>query len=125
MNRAKNGIEKRREIAKKYFKFLNNKDYVIRQSGIVDGHAYHLYVVEFKDRLNLYNFLRQNKIYAQIHYFPCHLMPYYKQFGYNHGDFPHVENYYQNCISLPMFPELSQNELERILTLIEEFYNKN
>ena len=125
LNRAENGIEKRREIAKKYFKFLNNKDFVIRQSGIVDGHAYHLYVVEFKDRLNLYNFLRQNKVYAQIHYFPCHLMPYYKQFGYNHGDFPHVENYYQNCISLPMFPELSQNELERILTLIEEFYNNN
>lgn len=125
LSRAKNGIEKRREIAKKYFKFLNNKEFVIRQSGIVDGHAYHLYVVEFKDRLNLYNFLRQNKIYAQIHYFPCHLMPYYKQFGYNHGDFPHVENYYQNCISLPMFPELSQNELERILTLIEEFYKKN
>ena len=125
LNRAKNGIEKRREIAKKYFKFLNNKDFVIRQSGIVDGHAYHLYVVEFKDRLNLYNFLRQNKIYAQIHYFPCHLMPYYKQFGYNHGDFPHVENYYQNCISLPMFPELTQNDLERIFDLIEEFYKNN
>ena len=125
LNRAKSGVEKRREIAKKYFNFLNDKDYVIRQSGIIDGHAYHLYVVEFKDRLNLYNFLRQNKVYTQIHYFPCHLMPYYKQFGYNQGDFPQVENYYKNCISLPMFPELSQNDLERILGLIEEFYKNN
>ena len=124
LDRAKSGVEKRREIAKKYFNFLNNKDYVIRQSGMIDGHAYHLYVVEFKDRLNLYNFLRQNKVYAQIHYFPCHLMPYYKQFGYEEGDFPQVENYYKNCISLPMFPELSKNDLEKILGLIEEFYKK-
>jgi UDP-4-amino-4,6-dideoxy-N-acetyl-beta-L-altrosamine transaminase len=124
LDRAKSGVEKRREIAKKYFNFLNNKDYVIRQSGMIDGHAYHLYVVEFKDRLNLYNFLRQNKVYAQIHYFPCHLMPYYKQFGYEEGDFPQVENYYKNCISLPMFPELSKNDFERILGLIEEFYKK-
>jgi|SaaInlStandDraft_1057018.scaffolds.fasta_scaffold48758_2 UDP-4-amino-4,6-dideoxy-N-acetyl-beta-L-altrosamine transaminase len=125
LNRAKSGVEKRREIAKKYFNFLNNKDYVIRQSGMIDGHAYHLYVVEFKDRLNLYNFLRQNKVYAQIHYFPCHLMPYYKQFGYKEGDFPQAESYYKNCISLPMFPELTQNDLERIFDLIEEFYKNN
>lgn len=125
LNRAKSGVEKRREIAKKYFNFLKNKDYVIRQSGVIDGHAYHLYVVEFKNRLNLYNFLRQNMVYAQIHYFPCHLMPYYKQFGYNEGDFPQVENYYKNCMSLPMFPELSQNDLERIFDLIEEFYKNN
>ena len=58
LSRAKNGVEKRREIAKIYFNFLKDKDYVIRQSGIISGHAYHLYVVEFKDRLNLYNFLR-------------------------------------------------------------------
>ena len=51
-------------------------------------------------------------------------MPYYKQFGYNEGDFPQVENYYKNCISLPMFPELSKNDLEKILGLIEEFYKK-
>ena len=125
LNRAKSGVEKRREIAKKYFNFLKNKDYVIRQSGSIDGHAYHLYVVEFKDRLNLYNFLRKNKVYTQIHYFPCHLMPYYKQFGYNEGDFPQVENYYKNCMSLPMFPELTQNDLERIFDLIEEFYKNN
>jgi hypothetical protein len=125
LSRAKNGVEKRREIAKKYFNFLKDKDYVIRQSGVIAGHAYHLYVVEFKDRLNLYNFLRQNKVYVQIHYLPCHLMPYYNQFGYNQGDFPHVESYYKNCISLPMFPELSQNDLQRILGLIEEFYKNN
>lgn len=125
LSRAKGGIEKRRKIAKKYFNFLNDKDYVIRQSGIIEGHAYHLYVVEFKDRLNLYNFLRLNNIYAQIHYFPCHLMPYYKQFGYDHGDFPQVENYYKNCISLPMFPELAQNDLERIFDLLKEFYKNN
>ena len=75
LKRADIGVDLRRKIAKKYFESFKNKDYIINQSGYIEGHAYHLYVLEVKDRLNLYNYLRDNHIYAQIHYFPCHLMP--------------------------------------------------
>jgi dTDP-4-amino-4,6-dideoxygalactose transaminase len=85
------------------------------------GHAYHLYIIEVKDRLGLYNYLREHKIYAQIHYIPCHLMPYYKQFGWKEGDMPHAEEYYRHCISLPMYPTLSDEEQDYVIEKVKEF----
>lgn len=124
LSRADEGLKRRREIAQKYNNtFANNKN-IIRQSGFVDGHAYHLYVIEVDDRLELYNFLRENKIFAQIHYIPCHLMPYYKQFGWKENDMPFAEQYYKNCISLPMFPTLTNEEQEFVINKIDEFLNK-
>jgi UDP-4-amino-4,6-dideoxy-N-acetyl-beta-L-altrosamine transaminase len=124
LSRADEGMKKRKEIAQKYNDaFADNKN-IIRQSGFVEGHAYHLYIIEVENRLGLYNFLRENKIFAQIHYIPCHLMPYYKQFGRKEGYMPNAEQYYKNCISLPMFPTLTNEEQEFVISKIEEFYEK-
>ncbi len=124
LSRANEGMKKRKEIAQKYNDaFANNKN-IIRQSGFIEGHAYHLYVIEVENRLGLYNFLREHKIFAQIHYIPCHLMPYYKQFGWKIGDLPHAEQYYKNCISLPMFPTLTNEEQDFVINKIEEFLNR-
>jgi UDP-4-amino-4,6-dideoxy-N-acetyl-beta-L-altrosamine transaminase len=121
LSRANEGLKRRKVIAQKYNDaFANNKN-IIRQSGFVEGHAYHLYVIEVENRLGLYNFLRENKIFAQIHYIPCHLMPYYKQFGWKEGDMPHAEQYYKNCISLPMFPTLTDNEQEFVIDKVNQF----
>ena len=122
LSRAKEGLARRREIAEIYFKAFEGKSFIKGQSGIVDGHAYHLYVLEVKDRLGLYNYLRSIKIYAQIHYIPCHLMPYYRKMGWNEGDFPLAENYYRNCISLPMYPTLSEEEQAYVIASINSFY---
>lgn len=124
LKRADEGLEKRREIAKVYNNAFKDKEYIKRQSGIVDGHAYHLYVIEAKDRLNLYKHLRQNKIFAQIHYIPSHLMPYYRELGYKEGDFPYAEEYYKNCISLPIFPTLTDGEQAFVIQTIDSFYSK-
>ncbi|MDD3944503.1 MAG: DegT/DnrJ/EryC1/StrS family aminotransferase [Bacteroidales bacterium] len=93
-------------------------------TSVVDGHAYHLYVIEVKDRLNLYRYLRENKIFAQIHYIPTHLMPYYRKTGYKEGNYPFVEEYYKHCISLPMFPTLTDHDQEYVIQIIDEFYSK-
>jgi UDP-4-amino-4,6-dideoxy-N-acetyl-beta-L-altrosamine transaminase len=122
LQRADDGIEKRRKIAFNYDTIFNNLLFIKGQSGVVDGHAYHLYVIEVENRLGLYNFLRENKVYAQIHYIPCHLMPYYKQFGWKEGDMPFAENYYKKCISLPMFPSLTFEEQNLVIDLIKIFY---
>ena len=90
LKRAKAGVIKRRKIAKYYYNFFKGKAYIINQSGLVEGHAYHLYVIEVKNRLSLYNHFIENKIYAQIHYFPCHLMPYYRSLGYSYGLFSNI-----------------------------------
>lgn len=123
LQRADEGIARRREIAAAYENAFNGKSFIKGQSGVVEGHAYHLYVIEVEDRLGLYNFLRENKIFAQIHYIPCHLMPYYKQFGWKEGDMPNAENYYRNCISLPMYPTLSVEEQQFVIDTINSYYN--
>lgn len=124
LKRAAKGLEKRRKIAEIYNDAFKYKDYIFGQSGIVAGHAYHLYVIEVKDRLNLYKYLREKNIFAQIHYIPAHLMPYYKNQGYNEGDMPNVETYYKHCLSLPMFPTLTDADQQYVIKTIEEFYSK-
>lgn len=123
LKRADNGLKRRMEIAKLYYEAFKSKDFIIRQSGLVDGHAYHLYVIEVIDRLGLYNYLREHNIYAQIHYIPCHLMPYYSNLGWNYGDLPMAEDYYNNCLSLPMFPSLSDEQLNFVIDTVINFYN--
>lgn len=124
LSRADEGLIKRKKIASVYEKAFIDKPYIIGQSGVVDGHAYHLYVIEVLDRLGLYNYLRKSNIFAQIHYIPCHLMPYYKQFGWQEGDMPNAENYYKHCLSLPMYPTLTEEEQEYVIQKINEYYIK-
>ena len=122
LKRAAHGIKKRRDIAAVYEQAVKNKHFIKWQSGLVEGHAYHLYILEVEDRLGLYNYLRESNIYAQIHYIPCHLMPYYRQFGWKEGDMPHAENYYKQYISLPMYPTLTADEQHFVIKKILDYY---
>lgn len=122
LHRADEGLLRRREIAKNYNIAFENESFIKGQSGVVEGHAYHLYIIEVENRLGLYNFLRSKNIFAQIHYIPCHLMPYYRQFGWMEGDMPNAENYYKHCISLPMYPTLTSKEQQFVIAVIKEFY---
>lgn len=122
LQRADEGIKRRREIASTYEKAFKDKAFIKGQSGVVTGHAYHLYVIEVDDRLGLYNYLREKHVYAQIHYIPCHLMPYYRSQGWNEGDRQHSETYYKSCISLPMYPTLTDIEQVHVISLIDSYY---
>ena len=122
LKRADEGLQRRLEIAAKYQEAFKGKDFVKRQSGVVEGHAYHLYVVEVENRLGLYNYLREHQIFAQIHYIPTHLMPYYRQFGWKKVDMPNAENYYKHCISLPMYPTLTIEEQNFVIEKVIAFY---
>lgn len=120
--RAHTGLKRRKEIASFYQKAFSDASFIKGQSGIVEGHAYHLYVIEVDNRLRLYNYLRSHNIYAQIHYIPCHLMPYYREHGYKEGDMPNAEKYYSRCISLPLFPTLTNDEQKFVIEKIKTFY---
>jgi len=124
LERADEGLTKRRVIAKKYFDAFKNVDHIMGQSGYVEGHAYHLYIIEVEDRLGLYNYLRSKNIFVQVHYIPVHTLPYYQQLGWQEGDFPVAENYYHHCLSLPMFPTLENEEQQYVIDRIIEFLNK-
>ena len=123
LSRADEGVDRRRQIASTYAKAFINKSFIKGQSESIEGHAYHLYIIEVEDRLGLYNYLRKHNIFAQIHYIPCHLMPYYRSLGWKEGDFPHSENYYKHCISLPMYPTLTDDEQVFVISKIKDFYN--
>jgi UDP-4-amino-4,6-dideoxy-N-acetyl-beta-L-altrosamine transaminase len=124
LQRAEKGLVKRRSIASIYNEAFDGQSFIKSQSGVIEGHAYHLYIIEVENRLELYNFLRKNKIFAQIHYIPCHLMPYYRELGWKEGDFPNAESYYKGCISLPMYPTLTLNEQNFVINLIMKFFNE-
>ncbi len=124
LQRADNGLQRRKEIAKKYYEAFKDKKFVKGQSKFIEGHAYHLYIIEIDDRLNLYNFLRTKNVYTQVHYIPCHLMPYYRQFGWKEGDMPISESYYENCLSIPMYPSLTEDEQNYVINMINEYYKK-
>ena len=122
LKRAAAGLERRKEIAAIYEKAFLGRPFIIRQTSVVNGHAYHLYVVEFKDRNGLYEHLRDKNIFAQVHYIPAHLMPYYRHFGWKEGDMEVAEKYYSHCLSLPMYPTLTDAEQSFVIKTIEEYY---
>ena len=124
LDRADNGLKRRREVASKYEKAFEGKSWMRTQSGNIEGHAYHLYIIEVDKRLELYNFLKTKNIYTQVHYIPTHLMPYYREFGWNEGDMPIAENYYKGCLSLPMYPTLTDEEQDFVINQIVHFFEK-
>ncbi|MFG0590572.1 UDP-4-amino-4,6-dideoxy-N-acetyl-beta-L-altrosamine transaminase [Myroides odoratimimus] len=124
LSRASQGMTRRREIANNYSNAFEGMSFVKGMSGKVVGHAYHLFILEVEDRLGLYNYLRTQNIFAQIHYIPCHLMPYYREKGWKEGDRVNSENYYKLCISLPMYPTLSENEQQFVIDTIKGYYGK-
>lgn len=122
LKRADEGLCRRQEIAARYNEAFRNIKEIKTPFAAPDVlHAYHLYIIQVPDRLGLYNYLRENGIYAQVHYVPLHLMPYYRQFGNRKGDLPVVEEYYQHCLSLPMFPTLTGEEQEYVIEKVIEF----
>jgi len=124
LKRADQGIDARRKIAAVYEDAFKDARFVNGQSGVVEGHAYHLYILEIEDRLGLYNYLKQQGIFAQIHYIPTHLMPYYSQFGWKEGDMPFAEAYYKECISLPMYPTLSEEDQQFVIRKVLGYYGE-
>ena len=123
LKKADKGIARRRAIAARYAQALHGESFLLGHSGVVDGHAYHLYVVEVQDRAGLYDHLRKHKVFAQVHYIPVHLMPYYQKQGHQHGNFPYAEQYYSRCLSLPMYPALTDEEQDYVIDLIKSYYH--
>lgn len=118
-------IERRNELAKKYDEAFNGTivKTPYRQAGIV--HAFHLYIIQVPadKRKGLYDYLRANNVYSQVLYIPAHTMPYYRQFGWKVGDMPVAEEYYTKCLALPMFPTLTEEEQNWIISKVIEYFN--
>ncbi len=121
LKRADAGLKRRQEIADRYTEAFKKAG--IASPFVNEGsqHAWHLYVIQIENRKALYDDLRTKNIFCQVHYIPVHLMPYYRQFGWNKGDFPLAESYYDRCLSLPMYPALTNEQQDFVIQSILDF----
>lgn len=125
LERADKGLDRRNEIADKYDKAFSEVEGIIVPKRAKDiYHAFHLYVIQVPERKGLYDYLHENGIYAQVHYVPLHLMPYYQARGNKKGDLPVVEEYYDHCLSLPMFPTLTDEEQDYVIQKVKEYMQR-
>ncbi len=121
IKKANKGLQRRKEIAAKYDEAFKKTS--IKIPDYNEGHAFHLYIIQVNNRKELYDYLRTQNIFTQVHYVPVHLMPYYKQFGFKKGDFPIAEAYYESCLSLPMYATLTEEEQNYVIDNVLNFSN--
>ena len=122
LKKLKDSVRRRNEIARFYNEQLKFFPLVLPKAREGFFHAYHLYAVQAEKRKELYLFLRERKIYTQVHYIPIHYLSLYKKKGFKQGMYPIAESFYEKCLSLPMFPTLEVKDLKRIISYIKEFY---
>ncbi|MEL6651099.1 MAG: aminotransferase class I/II-fold pyridoxal phosphate-dependent enzyme, partial [Bacteroidota bacterium] len=122
MPRAAANLARRREIAARYDQLL--AELPVKRPQIVDGHGWHLYAIQTEDRKKVFDHLRAHQIYVQIHYIPVHYQPYYQKLGWKKGDFPMAEAYYDRCISLPIFPDLTDEMQDYVVEVLGEIVER-
>jgi perosamine synthetase len=123
LNKLDMFIEKRQNIVTKYNKaFCNIKNIIIPFETYKMKSAFHLYVLQInfdKIGINRNEFMRKLKeknIGTQVHYIPVHTQPYYKEkYGYKTGDFPITEKYYTKALSIPLYPKMTDIEIEYVI----------
>jgi len=116
-------LERRREIAVRYNAAFSSNPLI--ETPAVNGDwesAWHLYVINLdlanmqRTRRQVFEDLRRLNIGVHVHYIPLHLHPYYRQtYGYQRGDFPVAEAFYDTALTLPLFPDLSDTDFQRVV----------
>ena len=128
-------IQRRREIAARYNEaFAEMKEIITPIEEKLVKAVYHLYVIQLRTemlkvgRKEVFDALRAENIGVHVHYMPVHLHPFYqKKFGYKKGDYPVAEKYYDRAITLPIFPKMSDDDIEDVIKAVRKvisFYRK-
>ncbi len=117
-------IERRVQIAKRYDEAFAGT--IVKPLYAYDEKSsYHLYVVRVDfDKLTiskegLFNSLREKNIGLQLHYIPINKQPYYRGLGYGDENTPVIDNYYEECFSLPMYPKMTDAEQEYVIKSLQ------
>lgn len=126
LKKIKKFLKLRRDIASYYNRALkDNSRFKVPLEIKGSKSAWHLYPLRIVDRkINkeaLFKKFNDQGIFPQVHFIPIHTHPYYqKRFGYNGGDFPRAEKFYEEEISLPLYPSLSKSDLRRVTGVLED-----
>lgn len=128
LKKLNENVIKRRKIAKFYDGFFSHDErFIVPVEDKNSKHSYHLYPLQInfdkikRDKIDIFEELKNNRINCQVHYIPIHLQPYYrKNFGFKKGDFPNAESFYKKEISIPLYPLLNKTDLKYISNKISE-----
>ncbi|MEE2001207.1 UDP-4-amino-4,6-dideoxy-N-acetyl-beta-L-altrosamine transaminase [Alkalimonas sp. NCh-2] len=115
--RLANIIARRQHLARRYQQLLAGLplDCPAQPENILS--SYHLFIIRLHDKAKrkaVFEGLRQAGIGVNVHYIPIHTQPYYQQLGFDWGDFPIAEDFYERIISLPLYPELTEQQQDFI-----------
>ena len=117
-------IKIRNKISKFYNKELKNLPIKLPTLSNDNYSSFHLYVIYLKkkNRDLLYKELLKKGYKTNIHYIPIYEHPYYKRFNFNKKNFLNNRSYFKNAISLPIFPNLSKIDMNKIVIIIKKFF---
>ncbi len=122
LQRLDDFVARRREIARRYDEAFAALPAVMPLEQRPSGRSsYHLYVLKCLkvDRGELYRWLRRRGLGVNVHYIPVHLQPYYREnFAFLPGDYPEAELYYQRALTIPLYPAMSDGQVERVIELV-------
>jgi len=124
-------IERRREIVTQYNQaFKNIREIITPTERSYVKSAWHIYLIQLRldklkaSRKKIFEALQKERIGVQVHYLPLHLQPFYmKKFGYKIGDFPIAERYYQRAITLPLFPKMTNKDVNDVIRSVKKIIN--
>lgn len=126
MHKIDTFIERRRQIFARYNAQLQGLPVTLPWQHPDTDSALHLYVIRLhraalqRSQREIFEALRAQGIGVQIHYIPVHLQPYYQKLGFQAGDFPEAEAYYQEALSLPIFPALTEQQQDVVIRALRE-----
>jgi UDP-4-amino-4,6-dideoxy-N-acetyl-beta-L-altrosamine transaminase len=127
LQRLDNFIDRRQQITDAYNRAFTGQPFLTTPRPAATRTAWHLYVIQInfavlgKTRTQVMAELRQRGIGTQVHYIPVHLQPHYRQkYGYAVGKCPTAEAYYQRCLSLPLYPDLTDADVQRVIAGVKE-----
>lgn len=126
MKRLEGYVRKRQLLAKRYNKLLKDTPVKLPFQDPNTYSSFHLYIIRLKLNLikfshrEVFEFLRNKNILVNLHYIPIHTQPYYKKLGFNKGDYPESENFYNEAISIPLHPSLSHDDQDYVINCIKE-----
>jgi perosamine synthetase len=132
LSKLKQFKEKRREIVKTYKKAFKQIPWITLQTEPENcSSAFHLCILNIdfeylkKSRSETMQILNKEGIGTQVHYIPIYKQPYYQQlYNLNHNNYPNAENYYEQALSIPLYPSLKDNEVQRVIKAIISLENK-
>lgn len=123
LTRLEEYVEQRCQRVARYNQALEHLPLTLPWQHAEGASAWHLYIIRVNvnapiSRNALFTALREADIGVNLHYIPVHLQPYYRSMGFKAGDFPRAEHYYQEAISLPLYPTLGFDDQDKVIKVL-------